>query len=73
MAKNRKPQAEVFLNVPYDQKFENLFLAYVAGMSAFGLVPRATLEIPTSSRRLERLELPDSICPSNSVSLSRIG
>jgi hypothetical protein len=30
-----------FLNIPYD--------------SAFGLIPRATLEIPTSQRRLERI------------------
>jgi hypothetical protein len=55
VAKNRKPPGEVFLNVPYDHKFENLFLAYIAGISAFGLVPRATLEIPSSSRRLEKI------------------
>ena len=55
VAKNRKPAAEVFLNVPYDEKFERLFVAYIAGISAFGLVPRATLEIRTSSRRLEKI------------------
>ena len=55
MAKNRKPPSEVFLNVPYDNRFESLFLAYIAGASAFGLVPRATLEIPNSSRRLEKI------------------
>jgi hypothetical protein len=55
VAKNRKPPGEVFLNVPYDHKSENLFLAYLAGISAFGLAPRATLEIPTSSRRLEKI------------------
>jgi hypothetical protein len=43
------------LNVPYDQRFENLFLAYIAGISAFGFAPRATLEIPFSQRRLERI------------------
>jgi hypothetical protein len=47
--------ADVFLNIPYDKKFERLYLAYIAGISAFGLVPRATLEIPTSTRRLDRI------------------
>src|ERR1700693_4084246 len=51
----RKKPADVFLNVPYDQKFENLFLAYIAGVSAFGLAPRATIEIPGGLRRLDRI------------------
>ena len=55
MAKRKKPRTEVFLNIPYDKKFERLFIAYVAGVSAFGLVPRATLEIPDSSRRLNKI------------------
>jgi hypothetical protein len=55
VAKSQKPAAEVFLNIPYDQKFERLFLAFISGISAFGLVPRATLEITTSSRRLDRI------------------
>lgn len=50
-----KKADEVFLNVPYDAQFENLFLAYVAGITALGLVPRATLEIPGSDRRLEKI------------------
>ncbi len=45
----------VFLNVPYDSAFENLYLAYIAGVSAFGLKPRAALEIPTTHRRLDRI------------------
>lgn len=55
MPKRRTLVAEVFLNIPYDQKFERLFLAYICGISAFGLVPRATLEITTSARRLDRI------------------
>jgi hypothetical protein len=53
--KRRKPAAEVFLNIPYDKPFERLFLAYVSGISALGLVPRATLEIPGGARRLDRI------------------
>ncbi len=45
----------VFLNVPYDPGFENLLLAYIAAISAFGFTPRATLEIPFGQRRLDRI------------------
>ena len=45
----------VFLNIPYDAAFENLLLAYIAGISAFGFTPRATLEIPFGQRRLDRI------------------
>lgn len=48
-------QSNVFLNVPYDHHFQSLWLAYIAGLSAFGLVPRATLEIPGGARRLDRI------------------
>jgi hypothetical protein len=55
-AARRAPRAEsVFLNIPYDSRFENLFLAYIAAISAFGFTPRATLEIPFSRRRLDRI------------------
>lgn len=55
MAKLEKTRDRVFLNIPYDKKFERLFLAYIAGISAFGMVPHATLEITDSSRRLEKI------------------
>jgi hypothetical protein len=55
VAKALRPLARVFLNVPYDQSFDRLFLAYISGVCAFRLVPRATLEIPSSSRRLDRI------------------
>lgn len=45
----------VFLNVPYDAAFENLLLAYIAAISAYGFAPRATLEIPFGQRRLDRI------------------
>jgi hypothetical protein len=43
------------LNIPYDNAFENLFLAYIAGISAFGFIPRAAIEVPYSRQRLDRL------------------
>lgn len=55
MQDSRKPPAEVFLNIPYDKLFESLCLAYVSGICALGLVPRATLEIREGTRRLDRI------------------
>jgi len=43
------------LNVPYDRRYERLYLAFIAGLSAFGLVPRATVELAGSQRRLARI------------------
>ena len=53
----RPKQADdyVFLNLSYDAKFEPLLLAYIAGISAFGLLPRTPLEIPGGGRRLDRI------------------
>ena len=55
MPASPKPRADVFLNVPYDKPFQNLCLAYISGISALGLVPRATLELPSGARRLDRI------------------
>jgi hypothetical protein len=74
-AKKRRRNAEqysVFLNVPYDTAFANLYLSYIAGLSAFGLIPRATLEIPTSSRRLERILTLIERCNYSIHDLSRV-
>lgn len=55
MPSPRRPPASVFLNIPYDKKFQDLCLAYICGITAFGFAPRATLEIPGGSRRLDRI------------------
>lgn len=52
--RRRLPDA-AFLNVPYDAQHEELFLAFLAGLSGFALIPHATLEIPGSQRRLDRI------------------
>ena len=70
--RRRRTPADVFLNVPYDQAFERLFLAYITGISAFGHVPRTTLEIPGGRRRLDRIfELIQS-CEHSVHDLSRV-
>jgi len=49
-----------------------LFLAYIAGVSAFGMTPRATLEIPGSERRLDRIFELIGACPYSIHDLSRV-
>ncbi len=72
---NAAPGAEspgAFLNIPYDSAFEDLYLAYIAGISAFRLAPRATLEIPGGEGRRDRvLELIQS-CRYSFHDLSRV-
>jgi len=51
----KQSERAVFLNIPYDAQFHNLALAYISGISCFGLGPRATIEIPGSVRRLDRI------------------
>ena len=72
MPSSRRPPADVFLNIPYDDKFQNLCLAYICGISALGFVPRATLEIPGGSRRLDRIFRLIRNCPFSVHDLSRV-
>lgn len=72
MRKSQKPSDRVFLNIPYDDKFNRLFLAYISGITAFGLVPRATLEISSSSRRLDRILSVIDDCRYSIHDLSRV-
>jgi hypothetical protein len=57
---SRKPRTTVnqqsaFLNIPFDAKDEDLFVAFIAGLCTFGLVPHTTLELTGSQRRLDRI------------------
>jgi hypothetical protein len=65
-------QKSVFLNLPYDHSFQNLFLSFIAGTSALGLIPRATLEIPGSTRRLDRILSLIESCQYSIHDLSRV-
>jgi len=40
-----------FINVPYDDRFQDLYLAYIAGLASFGLEPKATLYTPFTTCR----------------------
>jgi hypothetical protein len=67
------PDAErdsVFLNIPYDPAYEEHFLAYVAGVTAFD--PRATLEFTGGERRLDRIFKLVSACKYSFHDLSHV-
>lgn len=53
--RSKRYLTSAFINVPYDKKFEGCYLAFIAGLCGFGLIPRATLEIPGGERRLNRI------------------
>src|SRR5207245_11506447 len=59
-------------NVPYDPRYERLFVALIAGLCAFGLRPWATLEIPSPTRRLDRILELVSACRYSFHDLSRV-
>jgi hypothetical protein len=44
----------VFLNIPYDAQFEDLYLAYIVGLTELGLKINVTLAVPNQGR-LERI------------------
>lgn len=62
----------VFLNIPYDAQYERLYLAFVSGLCAYGLTPRATLEIPGGERRLDRIFRLMTSCRYSIHDLSRV-
>ena len=45
----------VFLNIPYDEEFQQLHLAYIVGLYQFRLVPCPASGIPGGERRLDRI------------------
>jgi hypothetical protein len=45
----------VFLNIPYDQGFRSLYLAYIVGLVYLGFEPRTTLGLPDGTRRLDKI------------------
>ena len=81
MARHRRPRRgtarpardNAFINLPYDRRYEAMYVAFIAGLSAFGLIPRATVEIPGSARRLDRIVGLLRRCRYSFHDLSRVG
>jgi hypothetical protein len=62
----------VFLNIPYDERFRRLYLAYIVGLTELGLQPCATLGIPGGERRLDRIFALIQSCRYSIHDLSRV-
>ena len=45
----------VFLNIPFDDQYEDCFIALIAGVAGLGLLPTSVLEVAASSQRLQRI------------------
>jgi hypothetical protein len=61
---SRETIHHVFLNVPYEQAYEPLLLAFTVALIALGRIPRLTLEIPdTGSGRMKRIFSLIKSCP----------
>jgi hypothetical protein len=66
-----EPEA-VFLNIPFDEEFRSLYLAYIVGLVQLGLVPHLASEISGGERRLNRIFRLIQSCRYSIHDLSRI-
>ncbi len=62
----------VFLNIPYDEEFRNLYIAYIVGLYQLDLVPHLASEIPGGERRLNRILALIRSCRYSIHDLSRV-
>jgi hypothetical protein len=62
----------VFLNIPYDEQFQSLYVAYIVGLYQLGLVPHIASEIPGGRRRLDKILILIQSCRYSIHDLSRI-
>jgi hypothetical protein len=44
-----------FINLPYAKRYERVYLAFIAGVSGYGLVPTAAMRDPSSRYQLDRI------------------
>jgi hypothetical protein len=62
----------VFLNVPFDRRYEPLFVTLIGALVGLGFQPRSVLEINSTSDRLQRLWSLISECRFSIHDLSRV-
>ena len=62
----------VFLNIPYDDRFKPLYIAYIVGLAHLGLTPRATLEITNARNRMDKIIELIQMCQFSIHDLSRV-
>lgn len=70
---NPSEAANVFLNVPYDDKYEPILIALTAALVALGRIPRLTFEVADDGRgRLQRIIELINRCPISFHDLSAV-
>jgi hypothetical protein len=62
----------VFLNVPYDEEFSSLYIAYIVGLCQLDLAPHLASEITGGDRRLNRIFKLIQSCRYSIHDLSRV-
>ena len=62
----------VFLNIPYDEEFRSLYIAYIVGLCQLDLVPHLASEIPGGDRRLSKIIKLIQSCRYSIHDLSRV-
>jgi hypothetical protein len=73
-SKRKSDRTSVFLNVPFDNTYEPLFVALIAALVAIGRRPHCVLELPERGQgRLSRLLDLIETCPVSVHDLSRVG
>ncbi len=55
MGTSRSTQPFAFINLPYAKRYEKVYLAFIAGVSGYGLVPTAAVRDPSSRYQLDRI------------------
>lgn len=66
------PANDVFINVPFDEKHEYLYLLLIAALVGLGLQPRCVLEVPRDHARLHRIYTLIAACPYSIHDLSAV-
>jgi hypothetical protein len=49
------PSPVGFINMPYARRYERVYLAFIAGVAGFGMVPAAAVKDPSSQFQLDRI------------------
>lgn len=55
MSGKRSTAPVAFINLPYAKSYERVYLAFIAGVSGYGLVPTAAVRDPSSRYQLDRI------------------
>ncbi len=55
MADKTDSPSTAFINLPYAKSYEKVYLAFIAGVAGYGLVPTAAVRDPASDYQLERI------------------